>query len=63
MRKRQGHLWQRIRKALHPGCARVVNDQRPRRWVDLINYLNDRESAEQEVERRAGLTKRRQRLR
>ena len=53
MRKKQrpfGH----IGKALRTQFDEIVDEPLPKRWIDLINYLNERDSEQREaVQRKA----------
>jgi hypothetical protein len=41
-------LFDRIGKILHEQFEDIAREPLPERWVDLINYLNDKERAQRE---------------
>ena len=43
MRKAQPRLPDRIGRALRAQFDEILHEPLPNRWVDLINYLNDKE--------------------
>jgi hypothetical protein len=47
--ERTTSVW-RLGKALHTYCDGIVSEQLPERWVDLINYLNEKEEAGHSLE-------------
>lgn len=52
MRQGQSPVFKRIGKALHDQFNEVVHEPLPDRWIDLINYLNEKERAEREAAQR-----------
>ena len=49
MRKVQPRLPDRIGRALRAQFDEILHEPLPNRWVDLINYLNDKEKRRREV--------------
>ena len=46
-------IFERIGKVLHDQFEDVAREPLPERWIDLINYLNDKERAQREAARPA----------
>ena len=46
----QSPVFQRLSNALHLQFDTVAKEPLPERWVDLINYLNEREQARQRAQ-------------
>ena len=49
MRKAQPRLPDRIGRALRAQFDEILHEPLPNRWVDLINYLNDKEKRRREA--------------
>ena len=55
MRKAQPTLLDRIGRALRAQFDEIVHEPLPNRWVDLINYLNEKDKRRPEaLQRRPG---------
>ena len=50
MRHAQSPVFERLGKALHTHFDTIEREPLPERWVDLINYLNEREQAWQRAQ-------------
>jgi hypothetical protein len=48
MRHAHSSIFERISKALHAQYDGIVAQPLPERWVDLINYLNEKERVQRE---------------
>jgi hypothetical protein len=48
MRQARSAIFDRIGKMLHEQFEDVAREPLPERWVDLINYLNDKERAQRD---------------
>jgi hypothetical protein len=48
MRQARSAIFDRIGKMLHEQFDDVAREPLPERWVDLINYLNDKERAQRD---------------
>jgi hypothetical protein len=46
MRHAQSSVFERLSTALHMQFDAIAKEPLPERWVDLINYLNEKEEAE-----------------
>ena len=50
MRHAQSSVFERLSNALHMQFDAIAKEPLPERWVDLINYLNEREQARQRAQ-------------
>ena len=50
MREEKASFLWRLGKALHVHFDGIANEPLPQRWIDLINYLNEKESRQAEPE-------------
>jgi hypothetical protein len=48
MRQVRPAIFDRIGKMLHEQFDAIAREPLPERWVDLINYLNDKERSQRE---------------
>jgi hypothetical protein len=48
MRHAHSSIFERVSKALHAQYDDIVEQPLPERWVDLINYLNEKERVQRE---------------
>jgi hypothetical protein len=48
MRQTRSAIFDRIGKMLHEQFEDIAREPLPERWIDLINYLNDKERAQPE---------------
>jgi hypothetical protein len=48
MRQVRSAIFDRIGKMLHEQFEDIAREPLPERWIDLINYLNDKERAQRE---------------
>ena len=46
----QETIWERIGKTLRGHDADITHEPLPRRWVELIQYLNEQERARERVQ-------------
>jgi len=46
MRHAQSSVFERLSNALHMQFDAIAKEPLPERWVDLINYLNEKEEAQ-----------------
>jgi hypothetical protein len=49
MRPSQAPLLQHLGRVLRVQYHPIVNERVPERWIDLINYLNEKERSQPEV--------------
>jgi hypothetical protein len=49
MRHAHSSIFERVSKALHAQYDGIVEQPVPERWVDLINYLNEKERVQREA--------------
>ena len=50
MRHAQSSVFESLGKALHVQFDSVAKEPLPERWVDLINYLNEKEEAQRRAQ-------------
>jgi hypothetical protein len=50
MREEKASFLWRLGKALHVHFDGIANEPLPQRWIDLINYLNEKERRQGEPE-------------
>ena len=50
MRHAQSSVFERLSNALHMQFDAIAKEPLPERWVDLINYLNEKEEAQRRAQ-------------